>query len=476
MCNKYIILPLLLAVICTHIALAQDTHYWTHKYGPRNVLLGGGDDATSRDNSAIINNPGGLGFNRLPSLSITTNAYAMDNSKFKDGAGDGLDMKATQLNIIPLILSGVYKHKKFPKWTVGYALVDKTRYRFKASQRFDGTVDVLDDDYSPGAEEFVSQLDMTNDLSEIWGGIAVAYKFNDHFALGISSFGAYREHNVSYGYTARAVVNSSSPDLLVSTSNLLYSISYFNIRSITKLGASANFGKLNAGISVTVPSFSVYSDATVNGDITGVNLNFGMGTRGNFIANDRQEKLKARYRSPASISAGANYKLRNTTWYVTGEYFFAQKPYVIMQPRPNDFIRPKGFADFASSDILNAAGGSKGVFNLALGVEHKLFKQYNMLAGIRTDKSYFREDVAGKGNDLSITSADLYHASLGVVVKGAKSDICVGVKASYGRNKVGQLANISQPNDDFLLIGEEKDTHYRYYALSAILGYVYYVK
>lgn len=78
---------LLLCILCCRMAAAQDTHYWLQQFGPRSTVLNGSNAATGKDNSAIINNPAGLGFNKQSNISITTNAYAMGTTDVKNGAG-----------------------------------------------------------------------------------------------------------------------------------------------------------------------------------------------------------------------------------------------------------------------------------------------------------------------------------------------------------------------------------------------------
>ncbi|MEZ5017136.1 MAG: hypothetical protein R2800_08780 [Flavipsychrobacter sp.] len=472
-----IIISILLLCIISFSARSQDTHYWSHQYGPKSTLLGGSDAAVSKDNSAIINNPGGLGFNDQASLSVTTNAYSVDFMKFKDGAGAGLDMKSTKVHSIPLILSGVFKHKKHPKWTVGYALVDRVRYKFEATQRFDDMINVIDDGYSPGQEEFVSQLDMRNRLKEIWAGFTIAYRINEHFAVGMSNFGAYRDHQFSSQYTARAVINS--PFLFeTSTSDFLYNVSYISVRNIFKLGVTASFDNFDAGLSVTMPSFNMYSRAIVNSDLTSSNVIIDdvTNTRGSIIANDRQEKLPANYKSPFSVSLGLSKQFKKTRLFVTSEYFAGIKQYVYISPKNNSFIRPAALFGGSSSEILQVAGGKKPVLNIAIGVEQQLSEKLTLMAGIRTDNSFYDESAEDIGNSLSFTSASLYHASAGVSIERAKGKVCIGLKGSYGSNTLDQEVNLTNPQDNLILMGDTYTTQYTYYNVSFVLGYIHYLK
>ena len=475
MCKLLMIL--MIAILSGYSVYAQDTHYWLQQFGPKSTVLNGSDAATSKDNSAIINNPGGLGFNKLSNLSITTNAYAMGVTKMKDGAGMGQDLYSPQYSIIPLIISGLYKHKKYPKWTVGYALIDKVRYDFQSSARYDGTVNVLNDAYSPGNEEYVSQFNVKNDLTETWAGFSVAYRLSKKLSIGISHFGAYRSQTFNFDYTARAIANTTGNKLEVTTSNFLYYANYYSIRGIFKAGLSMDLGKVEAGVTATFPSFNVYSDATVSSDLTGVNVNIADDSnRYNFVANDRQDELKAKYKSPWSISAGVSAKLGNAKLNLTAEYFGSISPYTMIELKPNDFVRPKGLSIEGSREILSVANGNRSVVNIGIGIEHKLTQKISLLGGLSSDNSYYDENANKKGVTLSVSSARLFHAGLGVMIKRSKSDLCIGFGGAYGRNEVKQLVNISSPQDNFTLSGAEGMSVYSYYSLSIIVGYVYYIK
>ncbi len=468
---------LLICLLSFSTLSAQDTHYWTHQFGPHSTLLGGSSAMVVKDNSAIINNPGSLGLSSSGGISITTNAYAMSNSKFNDGAGEGLDMRSRKLHSIPLIISAAYKHKKYPKWTVGYAILDKTRYKFEATQRFDGVVNVLYEDYSAGSEEFVSQIDVNTNLGETWAGGCVSYRINDNLSIGLTEFIAYRDHQFSYNTIGRAIVNDPIY-IEAATSSYLYHVSYSSFRSITKLGLSASFESINAGITFTLPSFNIRSNATVNSDIAGNNVIVDdIDTiRGDFVANDRQTDLKANYRSPWSVAVGLSKAFHKTTVYFTAEYFGPVQQYIYISPRREAFIRPLGVGIDDTRDALLVAGGKRPVFNAAIGVERILFDNYSLLMGVRTDNSYYDVSAEDIGNSLSLTDANLYHGSLGVSIQRSKSDLYLGVSASYGSNTTAQLANISDPGDNIYLEGDIYNSEYRYYGLALIVGYIYYLK
>jgi len=471
-------LAMIAVAFMTLQASAQDTHYSSQKLGPVNTLLSGADDATASDNSAVINNPAGMGFNTRSNLSITTNAYQIDNVRIANGAGQGLDLKSTQLNVIPLILSGIYKHPKLGRWSIGYVLADKQRYKLQASQRFDGFLNVINDAYSSGQEEYVAQLDIKSMLSETWAGIAVACKIDDHFSAGIANLGAYREHNWSYSYLARAITDHVAAQNTVSA-NYLYDVSYYNIRSMFKLGLSYTTRKFDAGLTLMLPGFNVYSNAVVSSDFSGTNVLLvdSTGLRGSFLANDRQAGLKAKYRSPLSLAAGISYRVTaGTRICASAEFFGRVQPYRVIEPAPANFIRPSGISGIGSDELLSVSEAAKPVVNIAIGMETQLRSGYSLLVGIRNNQSYSTQNASAAGNDISISSLTIYHGSIGVVARRSKSDVCIGVAGSYGSNRIPQAANLNAPVDNITLRGETRDVQYRYWNMAGVLGYIHYLR
>ena len=97
------VLPLLLAGVLQ----AQDNHYWTRQYGARSALLSGATVGSVRDSSAAFYNPGGLGFITNPDISVSGNAYQLEQLSLENGAGTDDDLTSTEFVPIPSLVSGV---------------------------------------------------------------------------------------------------------------------------------------------------------------------------------------------------------------------------------------------------------------------------------------------------------------------------------------------------------------------------------
>jgi len=242
------LLIVLFNVLLVKPLTAQDSHYWTQQFGSRSALMGGAVVGGVRDNSAVYYNPGALAQMDSLTVSVSANAYQLDQLDIADGAGLGLDLSSSQTQIIPLMISGVYRFKKAPQHTLGYSIIGKQQTGIKYSARTDGFLNVIQESNSPGDEEFIGQFNHKSGLNEQLFGLTYAYKFNHRFSMGVTNYVAYRTQYLEETYVARAI-----PDIeelyysfvapLVAT-NILYSTEFSNLRAFWKFGFSMDFDRL----------------------------------------------------------------------------------------------------------------------------------------------------------------------------------------------------------------------------------------
>lgn len=496
---------------------AQDSHYWTNQFGSRSSLLGGSVVGGVRDNSAVYYNPGALAFLDSANLSVNANAYQFDQLKIENGAGDKIDLNSNQTQIIPLMVSGLYKFKKNINHSLGYSIITRHQTSIRFSARKDTSLDIIDDhNYSFGNEEYIGQFNFSASLNEQLFGVCYAYRVNKRFALGLTNFVAYRTQNLDYSFTGRAIPPSDTSIYYLYVAPLLtmndvVNIQFTNIRYIGKIGIALDFNWLKAGVTVTMPSFNIFGDAIIGRDYTLNNLNldnvslkdyleslnlqypaqvdsaiqsFKLQYFYSFTANDRQNKIKTTYKSPLSVAGGFELKLKRTKIALTAEWFDKVPVYDLATPKKHDFLRPKKWAiitGITSDKFLRIREGAKSVVNFAVGIEQEIGKNFSVLASFRTNNSYLQSDDSVSLGTLSITYWNLYHATLGIVIKKPKSDINVGL--SYGfmiPTKSFPLVEMANPKETNYL-GSSPDVNvesanisFNSYAL--LLGYTYYFK
>jgi hypothetical protein len=173
-----------LAAVAPSLVTAQDTHYWNGQYGPRSMLLGGAVIGSVNDMSGTYYNPGTLGYIEKPELLLSANVYQISNLTVRDGAGEGLDLEASDFNPLPNMLAGAFRKSWLGKNKLAYSLL--TRYQFNAELR-GGRVDRVDVlPRSPGEEDFAGGLLSALDLKELWVGLTWSRGSGETVGFGVT--------------------------------------------------------------------------------------------------------------------------------------------------------------------------------------------------------------------------------------------------------------------------------------------------
>ena len=504
--GRFIILAMHVLMITQ--GFGQDTHFWTQQFGSRSALLGGAVVGGVRDNSAAYYNPGALAQVDSLTLSVSATAYQLDKLDIHDGAGTDLDLNSNQTQIIPLMISGLYRFKNAPRHTLGYSVLGKQQTGIKFSARKDGFMNIIQDSNSPGDEEFIGQYNLKSGLNEQYFGLTYAFRATKHFSVGLTNYIAYRTQYLEETYVARAI-----PDLdedyyyyitPLNATNILYSAEFSNLRALWKIGFDFDFGKLKLGATITTPSIDFGGKASVNADQSATSLNwngaewtdyvdfdtmdyseFVVGSDDfsyfelySFTANDRQENLNTYYKSPLSIALGSQYQFGKTTICASAEWFNSVPLYYQVIPKDNQFIRPVSIDyDVSSSDILAFRESSKSITNYAVAIDQEITPKLHILAGARTNYSSFEDNNYMEGDQLSFSTWDLYHISFGATIKREKSDLSVGVNYAFGSDpQFSQPVNFTNANEMNFMLGESTPVNAQFSSIGLIIGYTYYLK
>lgn len=455
---------------------AQDTHYWSQQYGTKSALLCGAVIGGVRDNSGIYYNPGSIGFIDNKDLSISANAYQWDMIDMKDGAGDGIDLKSSTLQTMPLIISGIFKAKKFPKHSFGYCLLTKDQFNIKTSGRVDDYRNLLNDSYSPGLEDYVSQFSLRASVYEFLSGWAYSYRINDKISVGLGNYGSYRSYHTDW-YRVTSVIPTDTSVKIISTFNRTYSMELKNVFTVFKLGVAVNLKQWKFGLTATSPGINVWGLAHILSDVTAANVDYNNdGKLVSFSANDYQEGLNTTYKTPTIIGVGAEYDNGKTLVAFSAEWFDKVDEYTILKPNDNPYVRPANVNLVSSDKALEIKGGKKSVINYAIGFEQKLNSKYAISAGMRTDYSFSIKNKLGPVN-LTFTNWDIYHFTVGATKRREKSDLSLCINYAYGaKSDVYQYVNLTNANSTNFFIGEPRKTSAIYNSLSLVIGYTHYIK
>lgn len=451
---------------------AQDTHYWTQQFGTRSALLGGAVVGGSNDNTAIYYNPAGLAFSDTGSISISGNLYHVQSFRIQNALGNKVDFKSTDLGTVPLLVSGMFRtHNKDLR--IGYAILQPVNFDFKAIARLDGFFPIIDDAESAGNEEAICQRSVSSTVHEVMVAFGLAYKFNEHWAIGLSNLFTGRSQSYTNITIARVYLNDSSHTLV--TADELQNFHYFNLRYSAKLGIAWQGDKLSAGIALTTPGLRLTGKGAVGADYTGTNIKFN-GIRQDILADDLQGKLKSTYKYPLSISAGLNWKLGRSLLALSGQYFGSEGVYDMLRGAPAAFVRPAGaYPNLGADEFLRVKTAARKVVNGVIGFEHPLSQTVTLQCSFRNDMTYYDKDLDyAPGIKPDIATWNIYTLTAGTAIRYGRSFVTVGLVGSRGAdNHHAEQGNFTQAGQDSFLRGAATITKASYNNIGFVLGYTY---
>ncbi|WP_336515352.1 hypothetical protein [Pollutibacter soli] len=461
----------LIILLHSDILVAQDTHYWTNQYGTKSVLMGGAVVGGIKNNTSLFYNPGALGFIDTSSLSINANAYSSTNITLKNALGQQKDFKSANIAAVPLLVGGMFRSGKENKWKIAYGIVTNVDFHFNANARVDQEHQIVDESESPGKEDFIAQAGINSRLKEITAGVGVARKISENWSVGISGFVIVRNQEFFRYQYARMYLNDNT-GTLVATS-FARNLKFYNVRFAPKIGIAYEKNNLSAGLTVSTPALNLFGKGSIGIDIIGNNIDTDTG-RINFLGNDSQEKLKTKYKSPFSVSAGVNYDLQKSSLGISLQYFGGIGVYDVMRAAPSAFVRPASLnQDLTSDQYLRLKSGARSVFNVAVGYEYRFSETLSMLASFRTDMSYFDQDVKESiGIKSEITTWNIFHFNTGVIISRGRSQLSIGLLTSFGSDKNrSQEGNLDNPSEENYLQGSTTIVGANYFSAGILLGY-----
>jgi hypothetical protein len=484
---------ILISTFTTITTFAQDTHYWTYRYGTRAALMGGPAVGGLEDNSSVIYNPSLLSFVKNTSVSINANIYQIVNIVSKDGAGSGQDVISNQFSAVPITVSGLLPKSSGSKLTMGYSIIVPTEFTFKASAYVTEFKNIdTNETESPGDEDYVGQFSLNTRLSENLGAFALAYKLSNKWSIGLTNEFIYRSHNYAKNELARMILNNSGKTL-VSTSEA-QAIEYTNFRYAAKIGLSHYSDNWSMGIVVTAPSINLAGNATIGRDVVSNRLSVNIETnpskpanfqRVDYSVNDRQTALPTTYKSPLSIAGGVCYRFPRWTVAASVEWFNSLSLYNIVSPADQSFRRPTSLK-IDGKKFLQLNASNKSVVNFAIGVERKINEKINLSAGFRTNKSFydkvydqlvdqrFQNVVNNNALNVDISSWDINHVVIGGTFKKERRDLSLGINFSWASDgNLKQFANFDSPTESSFLLGKRGITSAQFYSYGILLGYTF---
>ena len=299
--------------------VAQDAHYWTFQYGPRSSLLGGAVIGSVNDVSATYYNPGALPLSANLAFAVSANVFEVSGVALEDGGGEGVDLGTQRSGLRPSLIAGTIGRNLFGNDVLAYSALTRAR----GTQDLEGLLITSGADLPPalGLRDFVGVAQFSGEFSDTWVGVSYARGLGSSFGLGVTWYGAFRSQ-----WRRRESITQGVR--LDSTGFAILDIaggSYSTIRTLAKFGASFASGPVSAGATLTTPSLHISG----SGDLGLDHSIFATDTIA--LAANVQPDLKAEYKSPLSVGAGAALQLGSTRFHGSAEWFDAISSYVVMQ-------------------------------------------------------------------------------------------------------------------------------------------------
>ena len=413
-----------------------DTHYWTHQYGAKGLLLNGAVIASTEDETAIFYNPGALGFGNNLGLAFSFFTPTFSVIKTNNLLGEGTSFDDKGFDLSPGFLAIRFQPFGTDKITAGIT----TFTRFKSDLKYkDRVVNNLSDILSL---LYVADLEFERNLSEYWFGYGMSFRPIKSLGIGFTQFMVWHGEGVNLDFKKEILDKTNPSNLLLGwRSNFAYGFSA-NSGFLTKLGLSWQPGDFKFGITYTTPTYSfLLKDANYTIDDQKV-----FAQDSSFVISNRRELDLNEYRTPASIGFGLDFKIKDTRISFSAEYFSEIEPYVLFRDEDDPY---DGLAT-GEEEIIEVSTGNDRVFNIAIGVQKYQSEKVTWLGGFRTDFNQKSNLRLIDGIEFLTSTPDVFHISGGGLFNYGKNQFSIGVDYGFGVKSGGKqltdLTNITTEN------------------------------
>jgi len=432
----------LILITISGLSNAQDSQYWSKQYGTYGTLLGGAVIGAVSDLSATFYNPGAMAFSKDSTLILTTNSFQFIYINFNSAASTNLILDSWYTNAS----KGIFAIRLPFKWLEDDQLV--VSYLAKQDFMFYSTDYSITPYYSKDYSSKFLLLDLS--LFESWYGITWSKPFSKNIGFGVTMYVPY----ISQRVLKQSIIQKyneidKTMDVIAATD-----IDYFNLRLLWKAGISVDLGKWMIGLSLTTPSINLFGSGKSSIILSKAKIDT-LSTIPD-LANNYQNELSTKYKSPLSVGFGTAYYWENTVLYFSAEWFNKVSNYFIMEPEP--FISQSTGEEIQ----YNINYSLRSIFNFSFGVKQTLSKNFIYYGSISTDKTTY--DL-NNPNLLTLSTWDIIHIGSGAQFNYHKLSITLGLSYGYSGNLFR--------NFNFFGVFKNSETDIKYHQLDFIFGFTY---
>lgn len=444
---------------------AQESNYSNYEVGAQATMLGGSVVAGVDNISAVYYNPGALSFIENSSVTLETSTLFGGKLRIENGAGQDIDIKSNFFDVIPSLIGGVVKSKKYPDWTFAYSSITVNSSFIEFNVRNTMFYDVLSS--SPGDEFYEGIYDYSNKIRENWIGATASKSINENFGIGVSLFGVYFSQD--YNLRQAATVSEVSGDTIstnLANSSIQRDLKFGSFGLVFKVGGVYKWENSRVGFTISSPNLNI--DLFASGDISQtISIQVPTQTRPSVTENLYGAKLTTYHKTPLVLSLGYQREWLKSTWNFSVTYNSAVKEYSMLASEEQKEL---------SKRSIQAYDMARKLLNASIGIRKDIRDGLSVLGGARTDLNYSTDSFLNSNKFVPKMSYwNLYHVTGGVIWYTDKAHLTLGGDYAFGLSKGDlQQVNLSDPTESELLFGEQtRDTRTSHNQIYVVLGFSY---
>jgi len=281
------------------------------------------------------------------------------------------------------------------------------------------------------------------------GVFGSGYRISEHWGLGFSIFGIYRNHL----FVESGQFDYRQDDTLASFnaySGIERDVKILQASVQLKGGVNWKNDPWSAGLTVTLPGISVYRDGKMGYERREWIQESGSGS--NFLVSALEDDLNPRYRYPWSVALGVSRSAPQWRVSLALHYESALDPYVIIPEVQPDIVRNQGSTSDFEPGETEVWGANRSVLNWSLSVSRTLSDDLQLLASVRSNLAFAYGNGSSRGFRLERMNWNMYHLNLGAHYEWRNTEWIFGTQLSYGGRTTAPPHDDSDPLDLFAFL------------------------
>lgn len=435
--NLILIFSTLLFGILTVSQAQISSHYWSHQYGAKGLLLNGSIIGSVNDETAIFYNPAGMVIDSSVGISFSVLSPYFSILKTNNFLGQGSSSIDRGLGMAPGLVAAVIKPFCTDRISMGFT----TFQRFQADINFrDRIVNTVMNNQEL---LYLGNIEFNRKINETWLGLGIGVRLYDKLKVGISQFFTFRSESMRLNFR-KEILDKIYPTELVAgwRSDFGYAFSATG-GMLTKFGLKWTPFNTKIGITYTTPSYLLLLK---NANYSFDDQKVFPGGSSTVSSNDKDTRLNE-YHTPSSLGFGIELPVKNSILSFSIEVFGKVNDYDLI----NDTSDPlEGKSPGSEPITVVVSQQSARVINFALGLERPINRKLTIYHGFRTDFNQNNLLNIGDGVTFLTDTPSIIHVSSGFTRQFNNKRLGVGLDYGFGFKRKGQqltdLTNLNLQN------------------------------